>query len=634
MTKIRIMTGGGETLPPVFEKGENMTIRNVLDYVDELYENVFSENIKLRWLNQLEAEIQTEVLLLDAEGIVQYTSEDLAATMIAPPPFDKIYEDYLIWRIALAQGEAERANNQQAVYEESYLAYVRFVCETINPGDGQAEQLRYYLSAYQIAVKNGFTGTELEWLESLTGADGQPGAGLNIKGQVATENDLPTENVEAGDGWLVGSGSGALLYIWDGTEWFYKTQLAGKGDKGDKGEQGETGPEGVGIAEITFQEETEEGNVYVVTLTNGKQYLFTALKGPAGPIGETGAVGAGIRVEYEETAGRVTITNEKASGGGGTGEAGTGIESISFKAAQETGNVYTIHLTDGTDYDFTAPMGPAGADGQTGETGATGATGRGIHSVSYDQSTDTLTVHYDDDTNQEVAGFGGWMQETAYDPEGAVKDAGGISAYVASQTLTGDYIPTSEKGAKSGVATLGSDGKVPSGQLNLSNSTTSSSTTQIANSAAVKAVKDAIPSLSSSTSSTSTTTAADSNAVKTAYDKAVSAYNLASSAAVVTTYSANPSLISGKGTIQITAAIKIGNLVFLAGYVVRTEGTIYAQLYNIPQSSYNDSIVQQVSCINTDYNCDYVVFDAKNLTLEFTIGLTKTTYYFQFFYRV
>ena len=30
------------------------------------------------------------------------------------------------------------------------------------------------LSAYEIAVKNGFEGTELEWLESLKGADGYP----------------------------------------------------------------------------------------------------------------------------------------------------------------------------------------------------------------------------------------------------------------------------------------------------------------------------------------------------------------------------------------------------------------------------------------------------------------------------
>lgn len=114
------------------------------------------------------------------------------------------------------------------------------------------------------------------------------------------------------------------------------------------------------------------------------------------------------------------------------------------------------------------------------------------------------------------------MSKTMYDPAGAVEAAGGIPKYVAAQTLTGDYIPTSQKGAESGVATLGTDGKIPSSQLSMSDSISSSSTTTIASSAAVKAVNDKIPTLSNSVSSTSTTTAASSYAVKLAYDKASS----------------------------------------------------------------------------------------------------------------
>lgn len=53
-----------------------------------------------------------------------------------------------------------------------------------------------------------------------------------------------------------------------------------------------------------------------------------------------------------------------------------------------------------------------------------------------------------------------------------------------------NYIPTSQKGVASGVASLDSDGKVPNGQLNLSSSVTSTSTTTVANSAAVKTAYD------------------------------------------------------------------------------------------------------------------------------------------------
>lgn len=74
--------------------------------------------------------------------------------------------------------------------------------------------------------------------------------------------------------------------------------------------------------------------------------------------------------------------------------------------------------------------------------------------------------------------------------------AGGVASLDSSgkvpsgQLPSMNYIPTSQKGAASGVASLDSTGKVPSGQLNLSSSVTSTSTTTAANSAAVKAAYD------------------------------------------------------------------------------------------------------------------------------------------------
>jgi hypothetical protein len=212
--------------------------------VDELQENVFSPKVKIRWINQLEAEVQTEALLLASDGVVQYTVEDMDAELIAPPPHDQIYQQYLFWQIALAQEEAERANNAAAMFDRVWVAYMRFVAMTANPGTGEAETLRYYLSAYQLAVKHGYTGTEEEWVNSLKGPAGEqgtPGAGLQIVGQVQTEQNLPKDGVAVGTGYLVGQGQDALLYIWDGVEWFYKQSLrgpAGRGEKGDKGDPG------------------------------------------------------------------------------------------------------------------------------------------------------------------------------------------------------------------------------------------------------------------------------------------------------------------------------------------------------------------------------------------------------------
>jgi len=125
-----------------------MKIKELFEYVDEVMENVFSEKVKLRWLNQIEAELQVDVLLLQAEGIVQYTMEDLEdpeKTLLAPPPYDELYAEYLQYRICLAQEEPERANNKVATFNRAYHEFARFVAETANPGDGMAELRRYYL---------------------------------------------------------------------------------------------------------------------------------------------------------------------------------------------------------------------------------------------------------------------------------------------------------------------------------------------------------------------------------------------------------------------------------------------------------------------------------------------------------
>ena len=275
-----------------------MKIRNVIDYVDELYENVFSETIKLRWLNQLEAELQTEVLLLAAEGITQYTQEDMDAELIAPAPFDKIYEEYLIWRMMTAQGEAERANNQQVVLDEAWKAYARFVAETVDPKNGLAQTMRYYLSAYQVAVKHGYAGTEAEWVTSLKGDKGEAGAGLNIKGQVGTEAQLPAlDDSDVGAAYLVGTGVEALLYIWDGNAWFYKQPLSVKGEdftyedftpeqlellRGPRGYQGEP----VNVERVL--ESPDDGGINTVFFTDGKQLqVRNGTKGGKGDSGYT-----------------------------------------------------------------------------------------------------------------------------------------------------------------------------------------------------------------------------------------------------------------------------------------------------------------------------------------------------------
>lgn len=61
----------------------------------------------------------------------------------------------------------------------------------------------YYYSAYGIAVKHGFEGTEEEWLESLKGADGEKGEpGLN---QISTATSTSINGILSGNGSNIGT---------------------------------------------------------------------------------------------------------------------------------------------------------------------------------------------------------------------------------------------------------------------------------------------------------------------------------------------------------------------------------------------------------------------------------------------
>ena len=96
----------------------------------------------------------------------------------------------------------------------------------VNGADGQ--------SAYQIAVLNGFEGTQEEWLASIKGDSAYKVAVDN--GFVGTEEEW-LESLKGEDAYKIAVDNGFV-----GTEVEWLASLKGeKGDKGDKGDTGETG---------------------------------------------------------------------------------------------------------------------------------------------------------------------------------------------------------------------------------------------------------------------------------------------------------------------------------------------------------------------------------------------------------
>ena len=128
----------------------------------------------------------------------------------------------------------------------------------------------YYLTAYGLAVKHGYTGTEEEWLASLRG---DPGPGIVILGHFDTLAELEetvTEPVE-GDFYEVGSGSSQLVYYWCDLDdaWLPLNVHGPQGETGPAGADGTPGADGADGASA-YQQAVEAGYT-------GTEQEFTAL---------------------------------------------------------------------------------------------------------------------------------------------------------------------------------------------------------------------------------------------------------------------------------------------------------------------------------------------------------------------
>ena len=151
--------------------------------------HVVDRELLIEFLNELEGLVQTEIMLIAPEEVTSYTTEDLNRELLLRPPHDKIYVHYLTAMIRMVQKEFDDYNNQQAVVDEKLRGFKRWFLQTYRPADTHDRNYinqtpgtvgtawrGYYLTAYGIALKHGFTGTEAEWLTSLKGDQGGPGA--------------------------------------------------------------------------------------------------------------------------------------------------------------------------------------------------------------------------------------------------------------------------------------------------------------------------------------------------------------------------------------------------------------------------------------------------------------------------
>ena len=174
-------------------------------------------------------------------------------------------------------------NSKISTCETNCMNYVDQAIANLEISGGTGEAGADGKSAYEIAVANGFVGTETAWLASLKGADGakgekgdkgdpgEDGRSINIKGNVTSASNLSgLSGVTDGDAYLaLDTGH---LHVYTNGSFIDVGEI--RGPQGEKGETGATGKDGKtpvkGTDYFTESEITEIEN-------NLKAYIDTQL---------------------------------------------------------------------------------------------------------------------------------------------------------------------------------------------------------------------------------------------------------------------------------------------------------------------------------------------------------------------
>lgn len=99
-----------------------MTPNKVIEIVDRLKPNSYSEEDKLRWLSELDGKVQR--LVIQSDDVIQYAyPDDMDRELLIPAPFDDVYGLYLESKIDYHNKEYGNYNNSAMMFEVRFDDY-------------------------------------------------------------------------------------------------------------------------------------------------------------------------------------------------------------------------------------------------------------------------------------------------------------------------------------------------------------------------------------------------------------------------------------------------------------------------------------------------------------------------------
>lgn len=113
-----------------------LTVRAAIDRVDAIKPNAFTDAQKIQWLKELEGRIALDVLLVSYETAQANLPTETTDELLLEGMYEDIYFYWLEAHIDEANGEYDKYQNSQAMFNTAYKNFVRWFAATYEPAQG------------------------------------------------------------------------------------------------------------------------------------------------------------------------------------------------------------------------------------------------------------------------------------------------------------------------------------------------------------------------------------------------------------------------------------------------------------------------------------------------------------------
>lgn len=266
---------------------------------------------------------------------------------------------------------------------------------TLDDGTQQTSTLDV-LDTYGIALKNGFTGTEKEWIESLKGSNGKtPDIRIDVNGNwfingIDTNVNAKGEKGETGSGFKVTKQYQSISDMVSDTNPVNDSEVV------------VVISEDTGTFYLRLSSYIDQNGVANGYLPIGNAKEISAIKGEKGDDGITPHIGSNNNWFIGDTDTGVLAkgTNGQDGKDGANGENGSDGVGISQATITENGEL-VIDYTNDTSSNLGIVVGRNGVDGNNGKDGENGKDGRSITSIKSDEN-NNIIVTFSDGTTQNI----------------------------------------------------------------------------------------------------------------------------------------------------------------------------------------------------------------------------------------